>query len=149
MSGTMGASSLLREKCLHRSLGRRELYSCRPFHFSLLYLTWYCSAMKRYVVLEKFVGQTPLECAEAWRAEHPQYADVPLAYAGRLDPMASGKLLILIGEECKQQARYHGLDKRYEFQVLCGFSSDSGDVLGLAKRGGSAEMCEAQIKANR
>jgi tRNA pseudouridine(55) synthase len=44
--------------------------------------------------------------------------------------MASGKLLVLIGDECKVQETYHGLDKRYEFSVLCGVSSDTGDVLG-------------------
>lgn len=86
--------------------------------------------MQKYVVLEKTVGQTPLECAELWRAAHTEYTGVPLAYAGRLDPMASGKLLILIGDECKVQERYHNLDKEYEFSVLCGVSSDSGDVLG-------------------
>ena len=86
--------------------------------------------MQKYVVLEKTVGQTPLVCAELWRAQHPEYLGMPLAYAGRLDPMASGKLLVLIGDECKVQEQYHGLDKRYEFSVLLGMSSDTGDVLG-------------------
>jgi len=88
--------------------------------------------MERFVVLEKAVGETPLECAETWRAaQTDEYQSVPLAYAGRLDPMASGKLLVLIGDECKRQEQYHGLDKEYEFQVLFGVSSDSGDVLGI------------------
>lgn len=86
--------------------------------------------MQKYVVLEKAVGQTPLECAELWRAAHTEFTGVPLAYAGRLDPMASGKLLILIGEECKVQEQYHNLDKEYEFSVLFGISSDTADVLG-------------------
>ncbi|MCA9362224.1 hypothetical protein KC906_02520 [Candidatus Kaiserbacteria bacterium] len=87
--------------------------------------------MEKYIVLEKQVGETPLACAEAWRAaQPPAYTDVPLAYAGRLDPMASGKLLVLIGEECKKQEQYHGLDKEYEFSVLFGISSDTHDVLG-------------------
>jgi hypothetical protein len=89
------------------------------------------SDLARYIVLNKAVGETPLSCVEAWREKHPAYAGVSLAYAGRLDPMASGKLLILIGEECKQQERYHDLDKEYTFRVLFGVSSDSGDVLGL------------------
>lgn len=87
----------------------------------------------RYVILEKKVGQTPLECLEEWRATKPEFKDSPLAYAGRLDPMASGILLVLIGEECKNQTAYHNLDKEYEFEVLFGVSSDSGDVLGLVK----------------
>ncbi|MFN3187982.1 MAG: hypothetical protein ACK42D_00330 [Candidatus Paceibacteria bacterium] len=88
-------------------------------------------SLLKYVVLNKKVGETPLSCAEAWRATaSPAYQNLPLSYAGRLDPMASGKLLILIGEECKQQEKYHALDKRYEFSVLLGVSSDTADVLG-------------------
>lgn len=87
--------------------------------------------MKRYVVLDKKIGETPLESAEAWRVRSNLAKNIPLAYAGRLDPMASGKLLVLIGEECKRQENYHNLDKEYEFSVLLGASSDSGDVLGL------------------
>lgn len=86
--------------------------------------------MQKYVVLEKAVGQTPLECVEIWRTAHTEYTGVPLAYAGRLDPMASGKLLILIGDECKVQEQYHNLDKEYEFSVLFYVVSDTADVLG-------------------
>jgi tRNA pseudouridine(55) synthase len=86
--------------------------------------------MERYVVLEKEVGETPLSCTEAWRTNRPDLAGIPLSYAGRLDPMASGKLLVLIGEECKKQTDYHGLDKEYEFSVLFGIASDTHDVLG-------------------
>lgn len=86
--------------------------------------------LPRYLTLEKAVGETPLQCVEAYRATHPELTGVPLAYAGRLDPMASGKLLILVGDECKRQTEYHALDKTYEFSVLLGISSDTGDVLG-------------------
>jgi tRNA U55 pseudouridine synthase TruB len=89
--------------------------------------------MQKYVVLEKEVGETPLSCAERWRATQSNLSDIPLSYAGRLDPMASGKLLVLIGEECKNQTAYHGLDKEYEFSVLFGISSDTHDVLGRLK----------------
>lgn len=87
--------------------------------------------MQKYVVLEKVVGETPLECTEAWRAVNPEYATTPLAYAGRLDPLASGKLLVLIGDECKRQTEYHNLDKRYQVDVVFGLGSDTGDVMGL------------------
>lgn len=86
--------------------------------------------MEQYITLEKAVGETPLDCLEAFRAHRPDLADVPMAYAGRLDPMASGKLLVLIGEECKKQTEYHNLDKEYEFSVLLGIGSDTHDVLG-------------------
>ncbi len=85
----------------------------------------------RYVVLHKEVGETPLMALRAWKDTHPEYADIPLAYAGRLDPMAEGKLLILLGEECKHQDRYRDLDKEYEIEVLIDVGSDTGDALGI------------------
>lgn len=89
--------------------------------------------MKRYVVLDKEIGQTPLEALTAWKAANPAYADTPASYAGRLDPMASGKLLVLLGDECKKQKEYTGLDKEYEIEVLLDAGSDTGDALGLVE----------------
>ena len=102
--------------------------------------------MERYVILEKTVGETPLECLERFRATRPDLANVPMAYAGRLDPLASGKLLVLIGEECKHQQQYHGLDKAYEVEILLGVGSDSGDVLGLITEGGAAAVSFADCR---
>jgi tRNA U55 pseudouridine synthase TruB len=44
--------------------------------------------------------------------------------------MATGQLLVLVGEECKRKELYLGLDKAYEFSVLLGIGSDTHDVLG-------------------
>ncbi|MCA9363758.1 hypothetical protein KC727_00880, partial [Candidatus Kaiserbacteria bacterium] len=87
--------------------------------------------MQRYATIEKRIGETPLEAAERLRVTLGLSADIPLAYAGRLDPMASGKLLVLIGDECKKQEQYHTLDKEYTFEVLFGVRSDTADVLGI------------------
>lgn len=86
--------------------------------------------MPRFVVVDKKSGETPLQCLEIYRAQHTYLQNTPITYAGRLDPMASGKLLLLIGDECKRRSRYDDLDKEYEFEVLLGFSSDTGDILG-------------------
>ncbi len=102
--------------------------------------------MQKYVVLDKAIGETPLQCAEAWRSECPQYADTPLAYAGRLDPMASGKLLVLIGDECKVQEQYHSLDKEYVFEVLFGVGSDTSDVLGLLSNKAASSITCTDLK---
>ncbi len=95
---------------------------------------------EKYIVLEKQVGETPLAAVEAFRARANIATDVPLAYAGRLDPLASGALLVLIGEECKKQSSYHALDKEYEFEVLLSYASDTGDVLGLAEHRAPAHI---------
>jgi tRNA U55 pseudouridine synthase TruB len=87
-----------------------------------------------YTIMKQ-LGETPLEALERLRRKEGIPLDVPLAYAGRLDPMATGKLLLLVGDECKEQERYHGLDKEYVFETLCGVHSDSGDVLGIVTPG--------------
>ena len=89
--------------------------------------------MKRHVVIQKYVGETPLMALLRWKQANPAYKDMLVSYAGRLDPMAEGKLLVLIGEECKRQKDYTNLDKEYEVEVLLDVGSDTGDALGLVE----------------
>ena len=84
------------------------------------------------MLIDKEVGETPLQALERFRTTDPALAGVPMTYAGRLDPMASGQLLILIGDECRHRENYDSLDKTYEFEILLGVESDTGDTLGLA-----------------
>lgn len=92
------------------------------------------------VLIYKNLGETPLEALERFRCEQGIATDVPMTYAGRLDPMAEGLLLILIGDECKQKERYLGLDKEYEVEVLFGMTSDTYDTLGVVKATSDAEF---------
>jgi tRNA pseudouridine(55) synthase len=102
--------------------------------------------MRDFLLLQKAVGETPLDVILNYKASHPEFADVPMAYAGRLDPMASGALLILVGDECKVQEKYHSLDKEYEFQVLFGVASDTADVLGLLTWQTAPTLSSRQLK---
>ena len=79
----------------------------------------------------KNVGETPLECLERVRLEYGKEKSVPMTYAGRLDPMAEGLLIILVGEDCKDKERYLKMDKEYELEIFFGVSTDSYDTLGL------------------
>jgi len=81
-------------------------------------------------VVEKRVGETPLECIERLRIEAGIARDAPMTYAGRLDPMASGLLLVLVGEVCKNKEKYTSLDKVYEVDIVFGVDTDTHDVLG-------------------
>jgi len=109
------------------------------------------SPLPRYIVLEKPVGQTPLEAIDAWRAAHPEYATLPATYAGRLDPMASGTLIVLLGDECKRRDTYMGLDKEYEIEVVLDATTDTGDALGRAEVNATESHLEktAIVKALR
>ena len=82
-------------------------------------------------VTYKNEGETPLEALERLRREKGIAQGESMTYAGRLDPMAEGLLLILVGEECKNKTEYLGLDKEYEVGVMFGVGSDTGDILGI------------------
>ena len=87
-----------------------------------------------YTIIEKLSGETPLAALERFRATRTDLANAPMTYAGRLDPLASGKLIILYGDECKNKEQYLGLDKEYEVEIILGIETDTYDVLGLVTK---------------
>lgn len=87
--------------------------------------------MEKVLTLYKKLGETPLECLNRFRLANPEYNDIPMTYAGRLDPMAEGLLLVLAGDEAKNRDFYTDLPKEYEFEVLFGFETDTYDTLGI------------------
>ncbi len=89
------------------------------------------SQKQAVINLDKKVGETPLECINRFKVDNPEYKKEKMTYAGRLDPLASGVLIVLVGEECKKKDKYLNLDKEYEVEVLFGFATDTGDALGL------------------
>lgn len=82
------------------------------------------------LVLYKKRGETPLECLEKFRKENEKYRHSVLSYAGRLDPLAYGILLVLVDEENKDREKYINLPKTYIVEILWGISTDTFDVLG-------------------
>ena len=89
--------------------------------------------MEKVLNLYKPRGQTPLEILQAFQAANPEYGKEKMTYAGRLDPMAEGVLLALVGEETKNREAYTDLSKEYVFEFILGLSTDTYDLLGLVK----------------
>lgn len=85
------------------------------------------------ILLNKPVGQTPLQALDKLRIDQPELKDERLSYAGRLDPMAEGLMLVLVGEENNRREEFLGLDKEYEVEILFGMETDTYDVLGLVR----------------
>lgn len=85
--------------------------------------------MDKKRLINKKLGQTPLEAILAYKKETGETR--PMTYAGRLDPMAEGLLICLVGDECKNKEKYTELDKEYEFEILVGVATDTHDILGL------------------
>jgi len=87
--------------------------------------------MKNILTINKPISITPLQAIHALQKLRPELEDQKIGYAGRLDPMAEGLLLLLIGDENKKRKEYERLDKEYEFDVLLGLETDSYDGLGM------------------
>lgn len=81
----------------------------------------------------KPVGKTPLEMINLVKTHYPEYASAPISYAGRLDPLAHGVLLLVVGDAIEKRDEYLHLDKQYRFETLFGVSTDTYDYLGLTQ----------------
>ena len=86
--------------------------------------------MKNIILLKKKEGETPLAALLRFKERNKKYKNVKMTYAGRLDPLVSGLLLILAGDTTKEKEKYLGLSKEYKFEILFGFATDTYDILG-------------------
>jgi tRNA pseudouridine55 synthase len=69
--------------------------------------------MEQVITVNKPIGLTPLQAVTQFRKKFPLYASEKIGYAGRLDPMAEGLLLLLVGDNNKTKEQYEQLDKEY------------------------------------
>ncbi len=90
---------------------------------------------KEVFYIHKRKGISPLDAVLEFKKRKPEYEEVKMAYAGRLDPMAEGVLLMIAGNELKNFDDYLKLNKKYEATLLFGFHTDTYDILGIPKRG--------------
>lgn len=91
--------------------------------------------MRQLLNVYKPMYATPLQVIDAIRLKYPEYKESKIGYAGRLDPLAHGVLLLMVGEEAKQREKYLDLPKTYEFEALFGLETDTYDLLGLLENG--------------
>ena len=82
----------------------------------------------------KPIGISPLDAIKTLKEKYPELKDEKMTYAGRLDPLAEGALLILAGNAVHEKEKYLKLDKEYEGEILFGFNTDTYDILGLSKK---------------
>ncbi len=86
-------------------------------------------------------GETPLEAVHRFQIKARPYRNgtfgrdsrflnSKITYAGRLDPLAEGVLILLTDDDVHKKEDFLKLPKEYEFEVLFGFKTDTGDILG-------------------
>ncbi len=98
--------------------------------------------LSQLIKAQKYAGETLSVFLERVRGEYEIPAGVPMTYAGRLDPMASGEMLVLVGDTCKEKDAYLGRSKQYVVGVLLGVQTDTADMLGLV---GGISFVEKEI----
>lgn len=87
--------------------------------------------MNKVLNIYKPIGLTPFQLIQNLRLLKSEYKYIKIGFAGRLDPLAHGVMLLMVGDETKNRNKYLGLSKEYEFEVLYGLSSDTYDVMGI------------------
>lgn len=79
----------------------------------------------------KHEGELLSELLQRMRKEFSISSDSPITYAGRLDPMAEGIVLLLIDDAVHEKDSLLGLSKTYDVELLFGIESDTEDALGI------------------
>lgn len=104
--------------------------------------------MQKILNIYKPKGLTPLQTIHLLRKKFPEYKDQTIGFAGRLDPLAHGVLLLMIGEETtKEKDKYLNLPKEYEFEVVFGVATDTYDALGLLQNNKSMKRSSNNLQA--
>ncbi len=65
------------------------------------------------------------------KGEKPTKRQLRVGHAGTLDPFATGLLIVLLGDACKNADQFLKLDKTYEFTAKLGQTSNTGDTEGV------------------
>lgn len=86
--------------------------------------------MQKIITVNKPIGLTPLETIQLIKQKKPSLFSSKVCYAGRLDPLAHGVLLLLTGEKIQDVKTYLNLPKEYEFSIVLGLQTDTYDLLG-------------------
>ena len=100
--------------------------------------------MSIYLITKK-LGQTPLEKIEEIRKSKKIPKSVSMTYAGRLDPAAEGKLIILTDKDVLEKEKYTSLSKIYVINVLFGLKTDTGDLLGIPTEKEANKITKTQL----
>jgi tRNA pseudouridine55 synthase len=91
------------------------------------------SAMDGYLLIDKPIGWTSFDVVAKVRSlarQHSGNKRIKVGHAGTLDPMATGLLIVLIGQATKQQAQFMKQDKTYEVEITLGSTSSTDDREG-------------------
>lgn len=76
-----------------------------------------------------------------------QSKKVKVGHTGTLDPFATGLMIIVFGQECKNAGMYSKLDKVYEATIRLGQTSTTGDPEGAIADASDMQPTREQIQS--
>lgn len=79
----------------------------------------------------KKIGESMQDVIYRFKLEYNLDKKEKVAFAGRLDPLAFGKIRLLTNEDIKMKDIEQSHDKIYSYSVIHGFQTDTYDILGL------------------
>lgn len=113
--------------------------------------------MEKILLVDKPIGWTSFDVVAKIRGAikasyvrkgiKPTKRQLKVGHAGTLDPFASGLLIILLGDACKQAGDFLKLDKAYRCTAELGKISSTGDTEGELKVISDNVPTKTQIQA--
>ncbi len=80
---------------------------------------------------DKKIGESMQQVINRFKKDYNLDSKEKVAFAGRLDPIAFGKIKLLTGEDIKDKDKLCEQNKIYSYSVIESFQTDTYDVLGL------------------
>jgi tRNA U55 pseudouridine synthase TruB len=82
------------------------------------------------IEFDKKIGETMNEMIRRFRDEYLINDNIKIAYAGRLDPLAFGKIILLTDKDIYNKEKYCGKDKTYTCTIVHDIQTDTYDIMG-------------------
>jgi len=88
---------------------------------------------KMIIEYNKRIGETMTELINRFKKEY-QIEHNKISYAGRLDPLAGGNIIILTEEDVYRKKEFCNRIKEYETWIIRDIITDTYDIMGIIKR---------------
>lgn len=95
------------------------------------------SSLKGILIVDKPSGITSHDVVDKVRRS---FRIKRVGHAGTLDPLATGVLVVLIGQATKLFSKFSYFDKSYEATITLGISTDTSDIQGKITKQGNCNM---------
>ena len=83
------------------------------------------------IEFNKNIGETMNDVISRFKTEYNLQKEEKVSFAGRLDPLAFGKIILLTETDKFKQDEFCNFNKIYTFSVLHDFQTDTYDLMGL------------------